>query len=115
MKLTMNVKKLMNVSIIVINTFFKSNFIICIFTDNYDYGLKLMYRAAKHNELHSEAELERGRGMRPKLKKHNLFEDLDHDDFATNNELIKNDSAEDNIMIPYPKCPKKPKVNGMHI
>jgi len=28
-----------------------------------------MYRATKHNELHSEAELERGRGMRPKLKK----------------------------------------------
>jgi len=75
-----------------------------------------MYRAAKHNELHSEAEIEKGRGMRPKLKKRNLFEDLDHD-FSTNNEIIiQNDSAdEDNITIPYPKCPKKLKVNGMHI
>lgn len=73
-----------------------------------------MYRAAKQHELHSEAELERGRGMRSKLKKPNLFEDLDHDFLTNNDEIIQNDSAED-ITIPYPKCPKKLKVNGTHI
>jgi len=87
-----------------------SNFyFLFLLTDNYDYGLKLMYRAAKHNELHSEAELERGRWMRPKLKKRNLFEDFDHDIWA-NNEIVQNDPADDNITMPYPKCQKNWKL-----
>lgn len=35
--------------------------VIFIFLDNYEYGLKLMYKLNKNSNLHSEVE-ERGRG-----------------------------------------------------
>lgn len=41
--------------------------VIFMFIDNYEYGLKLMYKLNKNSNLHSEIE-ERGRGLRLKVK-----------------------------------------------
>uniref|UniRef100_A0A2S2NLM2 DUF4806 domain-containing protein n=1 Tax=Schizaphis graminum TaxID=13262 RepID=A0A2S2NLM2_SCHGA len=70
--------------------------------DNYEYGLKLMYKLNKNTNLHSEVE-ERGRGQRLKVKAKRSLE-----------QYYSSHSDEDDILFkdmptPYPAFPKKQK------
>ncbi|XP_029346545.1 uncharacterized protein LOC107882671 isoform X1 [Acyrthosiphon pisum] len=71
--------------------------------DNYEYGLKLMYKLNKNANLHSEIE-ERGRGLRVKVKAKRSLEQ----------HYSSNSDEDDNILLKekptsYPTFPKKQK------
>lgn len=77
--------------------------VIFIFLDNYEYGLKLMYKLNKNANLHSEIE-ERGRGLRVKVKAKRSLEQ----------HYSSNSDEDDNILLKdkptsYPTFPKKQK------
>jgi len=77
--------------------------VIIIFLDNYEYGLKLMYKLNKNSNLHSEVE-ERGRGQRLKVKAKRSLDQYYSSPSDDDYDILLKDKP-----TPYPAFPKKQK------
>lgn len=77
--------------------------VIFKFIDNYEYGLKLMYKLNKNSNLHSEIE-ESGRRQRLKVKTKRSLEPLHYSSHSDEDDILLKDKP-----AAYPTFPKKQK------